>query len=154
MTCGSSGKLGSTFPASSSAVLLREGGGRVLISPGAQAHCASSMRAAPSPGDGTKGHFLPSYRTTSQGRYCSNTQEIKDVFLLEGWEEKGYKVLSHPSLWELCFGSCRKPLCSCWPRTELPGRDRRCSRQQCHGQGCQQVPCSVRWTLESSRETR
>lgn len=138
MTCGSSGKLGSTFPASSSAVLLREGGGSVLISPGARGTVYFQhvhMRAVPSPGDGTKGHFLPSYRTTSQGRYCSNTQEIKDVFLLEGWEEKGYKVLSHPSLWEICW-SCREPLCSCWPRTELPGRDRRCSREQCHGQGC------------------
>lgn len=63
------------------------------------------------------------------------------------WEEKGYKVLSHPSLWELCW-SCRESLCS-----ELPGRDRSCSREQSHGQGCWQAPCSVRWILESNRET-
>lgn len=137
MTCSSSGKLGSTFPASSSAVLLREGGGSVLISPrarGTQCAPACVHESCTFTWDGTKGHFLPSYRTKSQGRF-SNTQEIKDVFLLEGWEEKGYKVFSHPSLWELCW-NCREPLCSCWPRCELPGRDRSCSREQSHGQGC------------------
>lgn len=29
---------------------------------------------------------------------------------LEGWEEKGYKVLSHLSLWDICW-SCRESLC-------------------------------------------